>query len=71
MVQDDPVPPTGVEPQDVSIRLTRTLRQSSQERAAKSDALDPNLQELIGAWPDLSQAVRGAILVMVRAAVSK
>jgi hypothetical protein len=39
--------------------------------AAKSDALDPTLQELIDAWPELPEEVRCAVLVMVRAAISK
>ena len=46
---------------------TKGLRKSDSCRAAKSGADRSNLEELIEAWPELSDAVRGAILVMVRA----
>jgi hypothetical protein len=43
--------PPGVEPTDATIQPRATLRQSLQDRAAKSDAIDATLQELIpGCW---------------------
>jgi hypothetical protein len=47
------------------------LRRFAFSRAAKSDALDPTLQELIEAWPELPEEIRGAIGVMMRSAVPK
>jgi hypothetical protein len=61
----------GAEPNDASLECTKSLRQFHSRGAAKSDAVDPTLQELIDTWADLPEAVRGAVLVMVRAAVSK
>ena len=61
----------GFEPSDASLHAPNTLRQSPRLRAAKSGALDPTLQELIDAWPHLPEAVREAVLVVVRAAIAK
>jgi hypothetical protein len=58
----------GFESSAVTLASTSTLRQSHRSRAAKSGAVNPTLQELIDAWPELTDAVRGAILVIVRAA---
>ncbi len=68
MEEADPVPPTGAEPVGATSKPTKSLRQTAISRAAKSDADCSNLEELIEAWPELSDGVRGAILVMVRAA---
>jgi len=43
------------------------LGDSAKGRAAKSDALDPGLQEVIAAWNALPATIRDAIRVMVRA----
>ena len=65
------MPLVGAEPNDASTIPPKKLRQLFKRRAAKSDAVDPILQELIDVWSDLPEAVRSAVLVMVRAALSK
>jgi hypothetical protein len=65
------LPLVGAEPLATSLHSPSTLRQSHFAGAAKSDAVDPTLQELIDAWPKLPEAVRGAVLVMVRAAATR
>ena len=49
------------------IDATSELGKSAKGRAAKSDALDPALQEVIAAWNTLPAAIRDAVRVMVRA----
>jgi hypothetical protein len=65
------ISPTGTEPINVTSKYTKALRRFNYSRVAKSDALDPTLQELIDAWPNLPEAIRGAILVMVCATIPK
>jgi hypothetical protein len=65
------MPLIGAELADASIEASKTLGQINFDGAAKSDALDRTLEELIDAWPDLQEEVRLAVLVMVRAAMSK
>jgi hypothetical protein len=69
--QRNQIRPAGLERISASAYFTKGLRKSDTSGAAKSDALDPTLQELIDAWPKLPQEVRCAILVMVRAAIAK
>jgi len=68
---ENPLRLEGFEPSAASLHGPNRLRQSRRVRAAKSDAVDSILQELIDAWPDLQEEVRLAVLVMVRAAMSK
>ena len=68
MMQGNPVPPTGAEPVGATSQTATPLRQTALSRAAKSDAFDPALHELIDAWPEVPEAVRRAVLVIVRAA---
>jgi hypothetical protein len=63
--------PAGLERISASAYFTKGLRKSNTGGAAKSDAVAPTLQELMDAWPQLPEQVRGAVLVMVRAALSK
>ena len=69
------VPPQGLEPSDVTSSENTDLRQTPNQRAAKSAAvgddlppIDPELASVIGAWPTLPPAIREAILAMLRAA---
>jgi hypothetical protein len=66
---DEGLPLVGAEPISASLEAPIMLRHSQLKSAAKSDAIDVSLQELVDSWPELPEAVRGAILVMVRAAV--
>jgi hypothetical protein len=68
-LQNKEVPLVGAEPIDASLESTNTLRQSGFASAAKSDAFDPTLRELIDAWPKLSQTIKAGILDLVQAAV--
>ena len=68
------VPPQGLEPSDVTSSEKKDLRQTPNQRAAKSAAvgddlppLDPELAQVIEAWPTLPPAIREAILAMLRA----
>jgi len=63
--------PTGIEPIDPTSKCSKALRRFDFSRAAKSDADDANLQQLVNAWPELPETIQGAILVMVRSAVPK
>jgi len=63
-VQDRPVPPRGVELVDVTTHPTRALGKSLDQCAAKSDALDPQLQKVIAVWDALPKAIRDAICLM-------
>ena len=72
---DGQVPPAGIEPSDVTSSEKTDLRQTPNQRAAKSAAvgddlppLDPELAQVIEAWPTLPPAIREAILAMLRAA---
>jgi hypothetical protein len=65
------LPLIGVEPVGVTSQAATPLRQTTLSRAAKSDAFDPTLRELIDAWPEVPEAVRRAVLVFVRTAMSK
>ena len=60
--------PQGLERFDASPQSDTSLRESTKSGAAKSDALDATLQELIDCWAELPEQIRGAVLVMVRAA---
>ena len=69
------VVPTGFEPGDVTRSNYMDLRHTPNQRAAKSAAvgddlppLDPELAQVIEAWPTLPSAIREAILAMLRAA---
>jgi hypothetical protein len=55
-------PRVGAEPVSATSKATKEIRQAQSRRAAESDAVDPTLQELIEAWPELPQQVCGAIL---------
>jgi hypothetical protein len=70
-MRDGQIRPAGLERISAKAYFTKDLRKSDYGGAAKSDAVDPTLQELIDAWPDLQEEVRRAILVIVRAAMSK
>jgi hypothetical protein len=63
------LPLVGAEPFDASLDATNALRQSRLAGAAKSDAIDPSLQELIDAWPNLPQTIKAGILALVQATV--
>ena len=69
------VPPQGLEPSDVTSSEKTDLRQTPNQRAAKSAAvgddlppLDPDLATVTDAWHSLPPAIREAILAMLRAA---
>ena len=69
------VPPQGLEPSDVTSSEKTDLRQTPNQRAAKSAAvgddlppLAPELAQVIEAWPTLPPAIREAVLAMLRAA---
>jgi hypothetical protein len=68
-LQNKEVPLVGAEPFDANLDSTRTLCQSSFAGAAKSDAIEPTLQELIDAWPNLPQTIKAGILALVQATV--
>ncbi len=63
--------PTGVELVSESTHGSNELGQTAKVRAAKSDALEPGLQEVVHAWDNLPAAIREAIGVMVRAAAAR
>jgi len=69
------VVPTGFEPGDVTPSESTDLRQTPNQRAAEcaavgddSSPIDPELAQVIEAWPTLPPAIREAILAMLRAA---
>ena len=69
------VPPEGLEPGDVTPSVPGDLRQTPNQRAAKSAALgddsppiDPDLAQVIEAWDSLPPDTRTAILAIVAAA---
>ena len=69
------VVPTGFEPGDVTHSEPSDLRQTPNQRAAECAAvgddfppIDPELAQVIEAWPTLPPAIREAILAMLRAA---
>lgn len=69
--RNDKIRPEGLERISTTTYSIKGLCKSRGTGAAKSDAVDATLQELIEAWSELPEAVRGAILVMVRAAVPR
>jgi hypothetical protein len=58
------LPPRGVE----HLQRTPVNPRISQKGAAKSDALDATVREIIETWPQIPEAIRSAVLVMIRAA---
>ena len=63
------VPPEGLEPGDVTPSQPEHLRQTLSQRAAECDAvgddlppIDPDLAQVIEAWPTLPPAIREAML---------
>jgi len=69
------VVPTGFEPGDVTPIQSQDLRQTPNQRAAEcaavgddSPPIDPELVQVIEAWPTLPPVIREAILAMLRAA---
>ena len=74
-LRDGQVPPAGLEPDDVTPSAPEDLRQTPNQRAAECAAvgddlppIDPELAQVIEAWPTLPPAIREAILAMLRAA---
>jgi hypothetical protein len=61
-------PHGGVELVDANSQVTKPLRQTVFGSAAKCDAVDPGLQEVIAAWDRLPAAIQDAIGVLVGAA---
>ena len=68
--------PTGLEPGHVTTLSDNDLQYTPDPRAPKSGAsgarngdFDPNLQAVIDAWPDLSEAARERILAIVETIV--
>lgn len=74
---------TGLEPVDASVLIVNGLRQLSNSGAAKSAALSANsgklveicggdaeLAELIASWPGLPDALKIAVLQLVRTGIS-
>jgi hypothetical protein len=68
--------PTGLEQEDVSTNPTSILGNLASSGAAESGAVladsaswDPELQELIRAWPVLPARVRTTLLDLARAAL--
>ncbi|MBM4225847.1 MAG: hypothetical protein FJ167_13985, partial [Gammaproteobacteria bacterium] len=65
------IPPRGFEP---SANLSQNLNNSQQGGAkcgaldSESRPIDPELAELVAAWPTLPEPIRAGILAMVRAA---
>lgn len=67
---------TGLEPLSASSSDGQGLGQTSNARAAKSDAsdhktaaTDPDLRAVVDAWPMLPDAVKAGILAMVRTSI--
>jgi len=68
------VTPTGLEPKHVTTCGGKDLQNPSPEGGAESGAvspisgpIDPDLQRVIDAWPNLPEAVKAGILAMVKA----
>ncbi len=70
MTQSGKVPRVGAELVSATIDFAGELRKSSGRRAAKCDAVEPGLPEVVAAWDRLPAPIREAIGVMVRSASS-
>ena len=57
--------PTGLEPSTNSAIRPPVLEEGGAKSSALG-ALDPDLQEIVDAWPDLSEAERRIILTIVQ-----
>jgi hypothetical protein len=65
---------TGLELSDVTSSKNKDLRDSQNASGAESGAvspisgpIDPDLQRVIDAWPNLPEAVKAGIVAMVKA----
>jgi hypothetical protein len=72
----EPAPSTGIPRVGAELvsqlrAATMALGRSAQGRAAEPGAADPALQEVVSAWDKLPVAIREAIPVMVKAAVTR
>ena len=56
-MRDRGLPLVGAEPISTKIEPANQLRQVRSSRAAKSDAVDPTLQELIDACPEAAESI--------------
>jgi len=62
------MPLVGAESSSATLDATKRVHRMPFRRAAKSDALDATLQELVEVWPRLDEPVRAAISLMIRVA---
>jgi len=57
----------GIEHDAHSAEKHALAQQDGAESGARGDRIDPNLAEVVTAWPALAAGVRASILAMVRA----